>query len=169
MLNNHIVNQIILERQKQSRYKLNLYALIDGLEYERLFRDEIVESEGVAPLFIQPNNQDFAFAGPWILNVSQLSDDLKSQIIKLEQTYPSVSWIMSSLSFNYLLNHLERKLHLTLEDNRYALLRYYDPRVLNRLPSVFTPEQFKLFTLQINEWIFYLNNHYYSLMTGRLS
>ena len=169
MLNNHIVNQIILERQKQSRYKLNLYALIDGLGYERLFRDEIVESEGVAPLFIQPNNQDVAFAGPWIFNVSQLSDDLKSQVIKLEQTYPSVSWIISSLSFNHLLNHLERRLHLTLEENRYALLRYYDPRVLNRLPSVFTPEQFKLFTLQINEWIFYLNNHYYSLMTGRLS
>lgn len=169
MLNEHIAKKIILERQKQSRYKLNLYALIDGLEYERLFQHEIVENEGIAPLFIQPNNQDIAFAGPWVVNVEQLSDDLQNQIIKLEQTYSSVSWLISSLSFNHLLNHLESKLHLTLDDNRYALLRYYDPRVLNKLPSVLTQDQLKLFTLQIDEWLFYLNNHYYSLMTGRLS
>jgi len=169
MLNQHIAYQTMLERQKQSRYKPHLYALVDGLEYERLFRDEILKSDTILPLFIQPNNQDVAFAGPWLFNIEQLNDEWQERVIKLEQSYPSVSWLISSLSFDHLSNHLERKLHLTLEDNRYALLRYYDPRVLTRLPTVLTPAQFKLFTLQIDEWIYYHHSHYHSLMTGRLS
>lgn len=169
MLNQHIVFQILLEQQQRSRHTLSLYTLVDGLEYERLFQDDIKENEMVLPLFIQPNNKDVAFAGPWLVNFMLCSEDMKNRLIKLEQTYPAVSWLISSFSFISVFNHLESQLHLRLENNRYALLRYYDPRVLHKLSTVLTSEQFKVFTLQIDEWLYYHSNHYYSLMTGRLS
>lgn len=168
MLNQHISSQIFIENQKYSRNKLHLYTLIDGLEYERFFQEEIIENEWIKPLFLQPSNKDMAFAGPWICYIKKMNSDFHNQIIELEQKYPSVSWIISSLSFEYLLNNLENKLHITLEDNRYALLRYYDPRVLYKLPSVLTEQQIKTFTLQIDEWIYYYENNYYSLNAGKL-
>lgn len=169
MLNQHIAYQITIESQTQSRNKLHLYALVDGLEYERLFQDEMLKDETRLPLFIQPNNQDVAFAGPWITNIMHCADSIQNRVLQLEQNYPAVSWIISSLSFTSIFNHLENQLHARLEDNRYALLRFYDPRVLHKLPTVLTPDQFKVFTLQIDEWLYYQNNHYYSLMTGPLS
>lgn len=169
MLNEHIAFEIMTERQKQSREKLHLYALVDGLEYERLFQDEIKQDEMVMPLFIQPNNQDVAFAGPWLVNAMLCTEDMSNRFLQLEQTYPSVSWLISSFSFTSVFNHLESQLHLRLEDNRYALLRYYDPRVLHKLPTVLTTAQLKMFTLQIDDWLYYHDNHYYSLMTGQLS
>lgn len=169
MLNEHIAFEIMTQRQKQSHEKLHLYALVDGLEYERLFQDEIKQDETVLPLFIQPNNQDVAFAGPWLVNPMLCTEEMKNRYLQLEQTYPSVSWLISSFSFTSVFNHLESQLHLRLEDNRYALLRYYDPRVLHKLPTVLTPDQFKIFTLQIDEWLYYHDNHYYSIMTGQLS
>ncbi len=169
MLSEHIAFSIMAERQKHSHDKLHLYTLVDGLEYERLFQEEITQGETVFPLFIQPINQDVAFAGPWLVNIRLCAEDMQNRFLQLEQTYPSISWLISSFSFTSVFSHLESQLHLRLEDNRYALLRYYDPRVLNKLPTVLTPTQFTLFTLQIDEWLYYHNNHYYSLMTGQLS
>jgi hypothetical protein len=66
MINQHIIYQTLWECQKQSPNKRYLYALVDGLQYERLFKREITEENGILPLFIQPNNQDIAFYGPWL-------------------------------------------------------------------------------------------------------
>ena len=71
-------------------------------------------------------------------------------------------------SLTNLFNQLESQLYLRLPDKRNALLRFYDPRVLHKLLDVFTPEQFKLFTLNINDWIYYHNHTYYSLIRGKL-
>lgn len=168
MLNQHIAFQTLLQRQQQFRQTLTLYTLVDGLEYERLFQKEIIQDKNILPLFIRPNNKELAFAGPWIINITQTDENIQNSILQLEQTYPAVSWLISTLRFDYLFNQLENQLHLQLPDERKALLRYYDPRVLKKLLNVFTPDQFKIFMLNIDEWIFYHNNHYYSLIRGEL-
>ncbi|OCG10166.1 hypothetical protein A9G24_10610 [Gilliamella sp. App6-5] len=168
MLNQHISYQTFLEQQKQSRYKLSLYVLVDGLEYERLFQKEIIQDKNTLPLFIRPNNKEVAFAGPWLIDIMQVDKNVQNSLLQLEKTYPSVMWLISILSLDYLFNQLENQLHLQLPNKRNALLRYYDPRVLNKLQNVLTPKQFKLFTLNIIDWIYFHNNHYYSLIKGKL-
>jgi hypothetical protein len=168
MLNQHISYRTFLEQQKQSRYKLSLYVLVDGLEYERLFQKEIIQDKNTLPLFIRPNNKEVAFAGPWLIDIMQVDKNVQNSLLQLEKTYPSVMWLISILSLDYLFNQLENQLHLQLPNKRNALLRYYDPRVLNKLQKVLTPKQFKLFTLNIDDWIYFHNNHYYSLIKGKL-
>ncbi|MDF7671469.1 DUF4123 domain-containing protein [Orbaceae bacterium ESL0721] len=167
MLNEHIAFKTMLNRQKESKQTFSLYALVDGLEYERLFRGEIEPDETALPLFIQTNNRDVAFAGPWLITMN-CTEEMKNQIIQLEQTYPSVTWIISSHPLMLVFNHLERKLHTREKDNRYALLRYYDPRVLHKLANSFTKKEREIFTLNIDEWIYSYNNHYYSFKRGVL-
>lgn len=82
MLNEHIAFKVMEVLQKET---LNLYALVDGLEYDRLFQKEITQDETSLPLFIQPNNQDIAFAGPWLFNIIFNTNSLQNQIIQLEQ------------------------------------------------------------------------------------
>lgn len=168
MLNQHIAFQTLLHRQSLSRHTLALYTLVDGLEYERLYQKEIIQDKNMLPLFIRPSNKEVAFAGPWIINITQTDKSIQNSLFQLEQTYPAVSWLISTLRFEHLFNQLENQLHLQLPDKRNALLRYYDPRVLNKLLHVLNPDQFKLFTLNIDEWIYYHNNHYYSLKGGKL-
>lgn len=81
MLNEHIAFKVMEALQKET---LNLYALVDGLEYDRLFQKEITQDETSLPLFIQPNNQDIAFAGPWLFNIIFNTNSLQNQIIQLE-------------------------------------------------------------------------------------
>lgn len=168
MLNEHIAYQkmMLLRSQQPHGHNFHLYALVDGLEYERLFKDnyEMKKNNSMMPLFVKPSNEDVAFAGPWLWDIEQLDTEWQNRVIELEKIYPSVSWLVSSSSFTHLFNNLERKLHLTLEGGRYALLRYYDPRVLNRLTMVLTAHQLRIFTLQIDEWVYYHNNHYHSLI-----
>ncbi|MWP48051.1 DUF4123 domain-containing protein [Gilliamella sp. Pas-s27] len=168
MLNQHISYQTFLEQQKQSRHKLTLYTLVDGLEYERLFRNELIQDKNILPLFIRPNNKEVAFAGPWLIDIMQVDKNVQNSLLQLEKTYSSVTWLISILRLDYLFNQLENQLHLRLPDKRNALLRYYDPRVLNNLQNVLTADQFKLFTLNINDWLYFHNNHYYSLIRGKL-
>jgi len=171
MLYQHVAYQTFLELQQQStsfKSKLKLYVLVDGLEYERLFQNEIIKNEITLPLFIRNSNKDVSFAGPWLIDIMKADKEIHSTLLQLEQVYPSIIWLISMQSLTSLFNQLESQLYLRLPDKRNALLRFYDPRVLHKLSDVFTPEQFKLLTLNINDWIYYHNHIYYSLIRGKL-
>lgn len=49
----------------------SLFALIDGLQYERYFGDEIQHEQGVAEPFLNswPDSR-LAFAGPWLFRLN---------------------------------------------------------------------------------------------------
>ncbi|MFH4268336.1 DUF4123 domain-containing protein, partial [Acinetobacter baumannii] len=55
----------------------------------------------------------------------------------------SMILIKSKLDIKQLKNKLLEKLYIELDDGGIGILRYYDPRVLNRLSLIFNSEQQK--------------------------
>ncbi|HED5889364.1 TPA: hypothetical protein R5S02_004632 [Salmonella enterica] len=50
-----------------------LFALVDGLQYERFFSDELLFKPHVSmPLFNKYPDSLIAFAGPWIIRISEI-------------------------------------------------------------------------------------------------
>lgn len=161
MINDMTEYMYTLQCEDNSR---QLYALIDGAYYERLYSDELYETNGVKSLFEHSEDKRFAFAGPWLLNISILGEDWLEKINALELKYPSVSWLLSSLNTGDLLFYLNRNLKVILPNNKIGMLRYYDPRVLIYLPDVLTKQQFQLFTTGIVAWGFLYEDEYHYIV-----
>ncbi len=81
----------------------------------------------------------------------------------LEETYPAVSWLLTSLSLDKLTRHLVSYLNIQLPTKQMALLRFYDPRILHRISDTFSHEQLSAFTHYINKWVYQYNATYYSV------
>ncbi len=88
--------------------KVTLYALVDGLQYERYFGEGLsVQQLSTMPLFdIWPDSR-IAFAGPWIIQMS-CAMDIREKLCHLEAALPSVSWILSSSALTELVVHLKK-------------------------------------------------------------
>lgn len=74
-----------LFKLKTSSDSLKLYILVDGIQYERFFGEELKEGEGIHSLFYFPEDKIFDFAGPWLLDSSNLLDEDLARIILLEK------------------------------------------------------------------------------------
>jgi len=133
---------------------LNLYALVDGIQYDRFFEEPLKEHEGICSLFSLPEDKVLAYAGPWLLDMSKLSRDHLVKIIQLEEKYPAVSWIISEQPFMTLARHLESGLMVSLPSKEKGLFRFYDPRVLKTLPEILSPEQFMQLMKYFLRWLF---------------
>ncbi len=132
----------------------SLFALVDGLQYERYFGAEIQIEQGVAEPFLNswPDSR-LAFAGPWLfrLNTSvRHRDNLK----KLAEALPAVSWIISSESIENLIFHFKPFLNLQLPDGRSALFRFYDPRVLAEIEFLLDETHYEQLVNRTKEWVF---------------
>ncbi|WP_340621823.1 DUF4123 domain-containing protein [Xenorhabdus siamensis] len=139
------------------------YALIDGLQYERLFDEEFTYiAELNNPLFRRHPDAEIAFAGPWLFDITDNTASVE-KFLKLEKTFPAVSWIYSTLSLDSLTRHFGPYLNIQLESGKTALLRFYDPRILHQIPDIFNQEQFTKFTQPIDEWNYWLNGQFYSV------
>ncbi|CBJ82716.1 conserved hypothetical protein; putative exported protein [Xenorhabdus bovienii SS-2004] len=101
-----------------------------------------------------------AFAGPWLFDMRQ-AQAWEDKFLRLESAAPAVSWLYTTQSLDKLTRHLESYLNIQLKTGETALLRFYDPRVLNQIPHLFTPEQLTHFTQDIEEWQYQLNNTAY--------
>ena len=161
MINDMTEHMFALQREDSSR---RLYALVDGAQYERLYSDELCEREGIKSLFEHSEDKQIAFAGPWLLDISILGEDWLRKVNVLELKYPSVSWLLSSLDISDLFFYLKKNLEITLPNNKVAMLRYYDPRVLIYLPDVLTKEQFQSFTAGIVAWGFLYEDEYHYIL-----
>lgn len=161
MINDMAEHMFTLQREDNSR---KLYALVDGAQYERFYSDELYESETIKSLFENSEDKKIAFAGPWLLNISILGEDWLRKINILELKYPSVSWLLSSLDMSDLFFYLNRNLEVILPNNKVAMLRYYDPRVLIYLPDVLTKEQFQSFTAGVVAWGFLYEDEYHHIL-----
>ena len=115
---------------------LNLYALVDGIQFDRFFDEPLKEGKDIRSLFILPEDRILAFAGPWLLDVSK------------------VSWIISEQPFVKLARHLESGLMVSLPSKDKGLFRFYDSRVLKILPELLSPEQFARLMKYSLRWFF---------------
>ncbi|MCC8379087.1 DUF4123 domain-containing protein [Xenorhabdus sp. PB30.3] len=139
------------------------YALVDGLQYERLFDEEFTYRAGRNnPLFRRFPDSEIAFAGPWLFDITHHTDFLE-QFLTLEKAYPAVSWLYTPLSLDALTRHFEPYLNVQLESGETALLRFYDPRVLHQIPAIFDQTQLTAFTQPIDEWHYWLAGQFYAV------
>ncbi|WP_337167732.1 DUF4123 domain-containing protein [Xenorhabdus bovienii] len=149
------------QRYRETYPEMKFYALVDGLQYERHFDKELTYLGDMNnPLFRQFPDAEIAFAGPWLFDMSRVSE-WEEKFLRLESAVPAVSWLYSTLSLDKLTRHLESYLNVRLKTGETALLRFYDPRVLHQISTIFTPEQLTEFTKNIEEWRYQLDNNHY--------
>ncbi|MFX6755203.1 DUF4123 domain-containing protein [Acinetobacter baumannii] len=75
----------------------------------------------------------------------------------------SMILIKSKLDIKQLKNKLLEKLYIELDDGGIGILRYYDPRVLNRLSLIFNSEQQKQLLEGLDSLSYILNDISYEL------
>lgn len=113
----------------------SLYALVDGLQFERHFGYEIEAEKDVSyPFFDTYPDSKIAFAGPWLFRLN-CSEENRGKLAELETQYPSVSWLLSPLKPEDLLLRFKDFSTIELPNGKCALFRFYDPRVLKNLSS----------------------------------
>jgi hypothetical protein len=132
---------------------VTLFALVDGLQYERYFGEELsAHQHTVMPLFSTWPDSRIAFAGPWLIRMSEAME-MREQLEALEIALPGVSWIVSGSTLEELVAHLQRYMNAGLPDGRVALLRFQDPRVLVRLGTMLNNHQHREMTDLMREWL----------------
>ncbi|WP_417313467.1 DUF4123 domain-containing protein [Enterobacter sp.] len=142
---------------------VSLFALIDGLQFERYFGRALDIREGsVVPLFDKYPDSRIAFAGPWLIDMQQ-NMSFSETLIELEHQLPSVSWILSGQTFPKLLEHLQQNLNVELPDGQIALLRFQDPRVQIRISELLNEYQHCVLTRDIVGWFSTVEGTVYSL------
>lgn len=156
-----VIQERLLALQAQNEF-IKCYALIDGLQYERYFGDEIEKDYHTSPLFHRPGDAKIAFAGPWLKEITESNQDSFNTLTELEKDNPAVSWLFSEWHFNNLFFHLGSYLDIKLSDNEVALFRYYDPRILMQLPEVLLDRHWLPLIAPLHEWIVYLDKKYYT-------
>ncbi|MBQ0695267.1 DUF4123 domain-containing protein [Providencia stuartii] len=145
-----------------------LYCLVCGLQYERVYGDEIKFIRHVtSPLFRQFPDTQIAWAGPWLFNVTEKNEFIE-RFAKLEVSAPALSWIISSTEIDNLAVHLASLMNITLPDNRTALFRFYDPRVMKNIPNLLDDAQCQFAMKPIHEWYYRHDNQYYTFQGGML-
>lgn len=141
----------------QNGAALNLYALVDGFQYEQHTGRRLEHRPGInRPIFLGTEDEPLAHAGPWLVDTVKAPDQIQA-LYELEQALPSVSWLMTSIDLEGLSQLLQLKLDGELPDGRKVLVRFYDPRVLGNLFQTMSAEQKAAFFHLIDEWLFIYN------------
>lgn len=113
--------------------------------------------DGARSLFENALTTDADKVAPWLVPcpASKVSGWLSKSLMLARDT-PSVTWIFSSRSTADLHEKLSRRLDIALSDGTDFMLRYFDPRVLSELDSVFESEERIKFFSFFERWC-YLN------------
>lgn len=105
-------------------------------------------------LFHGQPEEKHADAGPWLVQVDA-NNHLQGWLNALEGTgdrVPCVTHLDAEDSFEAVFAHLQSLLEMRLSDGSSALLRFWDPLVINRLRGVLTAEQFTTIIAPFTEW-----------------
>ncbi|CAI1010366.1 Uncharacterised protein [Serratia rubidaea] len=153
MRDQHYAFQALTESRKKSDV-VKIYALVDGIQYERAFGGPIEENKIVRPLLTLPEDRSIAFAGPWLMDAEQLSMNELSNIFVLEKKHPAVSWIVSEKELYPLAAHLTSCLMISFPSKETGLFRFYDCRVLLLLPQILLPFQIENLMKLTRQWLF---------------
>ena len=141
---------------------VSVFALVDGLQYERYFGEELSAEKSTAiPLFDSWPDSRIAFAGPWLIRMNE-TIEMREQLEALEIALPGASWIVSGSTSEELVAHLQRFMNIGLPDGRAALLRFQDPRVQVRLGTMLNSQQHREMTGLMREWLTTVNGKVWS-------
>lgn len=144
----------------------SLYALVDGLQFERYFGYEIGAEKGVVyPFFTTYPDSKIAFAGPWLFRLN-CSEEYRRKLAELEAKYPSVSWLLSSLTPDKLLLKFRGFSTIELPSGSCGFFRFYDPRVLRNLASWLEISEYFRLVNDVSRWVFIVNDEFFDLKTG---
>lgn len=143
--------------------RISLFALVDGLQFERYFGKELEARENsILPLFDKYPDSRIAFAGPWLVDMHK-NMALRKTLTELEKQLPSVSWLLSTQTLAELFTHIQGYMNTELPDGRVALVRLQDPRVQMRLGEQLDEHQHWQMTQNIFEWYSSIEEKVYSL------
>jgi hypothetical protein len=144
-----------LARLRERLPAMRLYALVDGAQYQAVCKASFSDrSEAAVSLFSSTDDAQLADGGPWLLDTEAASASLVSDLAQLELRAPAVSWLISAVTLEGLVQLLQLRLDSVLPDGRKALLRFWDPRVLVNLVGLLTAAQREAFFEHIHEWHF---------------
>ncbi|MBJ9721059.1 DUF4123 domain-containing protein [Acinetobacter calcoaceticus] len=144
-----------------------LFLLVDGAQLDHDQLSSIEQSYGDCIYLFKGTYEEEAYTyGPILFELKQLNQEHIENHIQLMKSKDSMILIKSTLDIKQLKNKLLEKLYIDLEDGGIGILRYYDPRVLNRLTLIFTPKQkqqlldgFESIYFALNQKSYELNNH----------
>lgn len=77
-----------------------------------------------------------------------------SQPLMPDEARPLCAWLVSRQPISSMARHLSRYLEHRKPSGRNALLRYYDPRVMQRLAFILTPSQLSALLGPVDHWVF---------------
>ncbi|MDC5316022.1 DUF4123 domain-containing protein [Acinetobacter baumannii] len=140
------------------------FLLVDGAQIDHSKISSIEHTYGKGIYLFKGTYEEEAYQyGPILFDLSQLDLFQVDNQIKLMKTRDSMVLIKSKLDIKQLKNKLLEKLYIELEDGGIGILRYYDPRVLNRLSLIFTSDQKKQLLEGFESISFMLNELSYEL------
>lgn len=131
---------------------LGVFALVDGLQYERVLGEPFDAARDSWALFEGTSEALLAHAGPHLVDVERSHAGLIGTLVELECRAPSVNWLLTSQAGPQLADHLRRQLNAELPEGGTALLRFWDPRVMVGLFNIMEPEQRRRMFEGIEEW-----------------
>lgn len=143
------------------------YCLIDGAQIDREQITPIEDTFGSCHYLFKDTFEEEAYQyGGILIDLNLITSDQLNNIITLMKQSNAMIFFKSSLSIKPLKNTLLEKLYLELEDDGIGILRFYDPRVLNRLNQILSLEQKKDFMDGIDAYYFMLNHIGYEISTN---
>lgn len=141
-----------------------LFLLVDGAQLDHDQLSSIEQSYGDCIYLFKGTFEEEAYTyGPILFELKHLNPEHLENHIRLMKSKDSMILIKSSLDTKQLKNKLLEKLYIELEDGGIGILRYYDPRVLNRLSLIFNSEQKKQLLEGFESISFMLNELSYEL------
>lgn len=141
-----------------------LFLLIDGAQLDHEQLSSIEQHYGDCIYLFKGTYEEEAYShGPILFELNLLNPEHIENHIQLMKSKDSMILIKSQLDTQRLKNKLLEKLYIELEDGGIGILRYYDPRVLNRLNLIFTPKQKQQLLEGFESIYFALNQKSYEL------
>lgn len=131
-----------------------LYALLDPL----LPAHEGVASmrergAGRVALFDQTVDAEVADDGPWLVELDTAAPDLVAGLLALGKDPQGVVWLISDRHPADLAQALRERLNVRLQGVGVALLRFYDPTLLQGILALLSPSQRASFVAPALQWL----------------
>lgn len=143
---------------------VRLYAIIDCAQLEEDFYLAATKEPNIVSrsLFIGTPHAVSAEAGPLLVQVDAEKDaDFIEKILAIEGQKPAVVWLWSSQGFKPLCGQLRSLLFGELENGKRMFFRYYDPRCIEKILTVFKESEQAQKTLEhVQTWAYLQNGNY---------
>jgi len=141
--------------RQTSGYSLRLYALVDGVLDEsvlpQIIQREILWSSLYPETMLESSTPA---AGPYLIDLTAGEREHAAAmrlLLRRGQDKDLVLWVASRQRLRQLVEHCHSYAKVVLPDRSQALLRYYDPSIMNNLVRAFSDEQREHFLSAVYE------------------